>query len=180
MESGTSSAAEKRTCQRSSTAIQIDTLVHWMHTCRMLKLVLSCVLASVAITFSGCVSTEALPYQGGGVFVGQEGAAKNVNGIDFWLTGSPPRKFQIVGYIQDSRPNRGIPLLTMYPDLAKAAKSLGGDGVLIQSESIQYAGSVSSGNTFVSPLGSGLVATGSGISVPLTQREGHFLVIKYL
>jgi hypothetical protein len=36
--------------------------------------------------------------------IGQGGAAKTINGVDIWQIGTPPRKFQIIGFIEDSRP----------------------------------------------------------------------------
>jgi hypothetical protein len=143
---------------------------------------------ALALIVSGCVSTEFYSWQGSAVMIGTGGAAKNVNGVEIWMTGSPPRKFRVIGYIEDSRPNRGIPLLTRYPDIAKAAKAQGGDGVLIQSESVQYMGTVTGGNAFThlngNVYGNGFYgnafSSSTAISAPLTQREDRYYVIKYL
>jgi hypothetical protein len=79
----------------------------------------------VAVLLAACVSRQYYTYSGSPVYTGTGGASKNVNGIDLWVTGSPPRKFMIIGYIEDSRPNRGIPLLTMQADMVKQAKQAG-------------------------------------------------------
>jgi hypothetical protein len=66
------------------------------------------------------------------------------------------------------------------PTLAAVAKQHGGDGVLIQSDAAQYAGSVTTGNAFTTYGGGSAFTTGSAISAPMVRREGRFFVIKYL
>ena len=39
---------------------------------------------------------------------GTGGEKKTVDGIDFWANGAPPRKFQIIGFITDSRLKTGL------------------------------------------------------------------------
>jgi hypothetical protein len=77
-------------------------------------------LALVVLTLScvGC-STNYYTYSGSGVYEGKGGAAKNINGIDIWLVGTPPRKFRIIGYITDSRPGRGIAMAMRDSDIAE-------------------------------------------------------------
>jgi hypothetical protein len=65
---------------------------------------------------------------GSGIYEGKGGASKNVNGVDIWLVGTPPRKFRIIGYITDSRPDGLIPMARRDADLAAEAKKNGGDG----------------------------------------------------
>jgi len=65
---------------------------------------------------------------GSGIYEGKGGASKNVNGVDIWLVGTPPRKFRIIGYITDSRPGGLIPMARRDADLAAEAKKNGGDG----------------------------------------------------
>lgn len=86
----------------------------------------------------------------------------------------------VIGYITDSRPNRGIPWLTRYTDMASQAKKAGGDGLLLNSEQVNYAGTVSSGNVSAFANGNTLNAYGSGMSFPLTNRESRYYVIKYV
>jgi hypothetical protein len=109
---------------------------------------------TVAILFDGC-STDYYTYTGTDVYQGHGGAAKNVNGIDIWLTGTPLRKFKIIGYITDSQPSKLIPMATRDSDLAATAKKNGGDGILMQGEEF-------------APSGNAI------------RREGQYFVIKYL
>jgi hypothetical protein len=107
---------------------------------------------------------------------GTGGASKMINGVELWLTGSPPRRFQIIGYITDSRPG-GPPSMAMRDGaVAAEARAKGGDGVLMHSDDSQYMGTVSTAS--VSMIGS--TAFGHGASVPITRRNGTYYVIKYL
>jgi hypothetical protein len=144
-------------------------------------------IAALALFLSGCV-TEYYPYQGGGPMIGQGGASKRIDGIDIWQIGAPPRKFQIVGYIEDSRPGGPPSMAQRDPKLAAIAKQQGGDGVLIQSDAALYMGSITTGNAFTTANGSfygngfngSALTTGTLVSAPMIRREGRFFVIKYL
>ena len=138
-------------------------------------------MAAVITLMAGC-STEYYAYQGGSPTVGQGGACKRVNGVDIWLTGTPPRKFQIIGYIEDSRPGGPPSMAQRNSKVAASAKQQGGDGVLMQSDSSQYMGTFTSGNAFTSFNGftNTALTTGSSFSAPMMRREGRFFVIKYL
>jgi hypothetical protein len=84
-------------------------------------------LALVILTsLCGGCSTNYYNYSGSGIYEGKGGASKNINGIDIWLVGTPPRKFRIIGYITDSRPGGVIPMARRDADLAAAAKRNGG------------------------------------------------------
>jgi hypothetical protein len=153
----------------------------------MKKLFFIVLLATLALFLSGCV-TDYYAYQGGAPMIGQGGASKRVDGIDIWLVGAPPRKFQIIGYIEDSRPGGPIPMARRNAKLAEVAKQQGGDGVLIQSDAAQYMGSVTTGNAYTTMSGNlygngfngSAFTTGTSVSAPRIRREGRFFVIKYL
>jgi hypothetical protein len=113
---------------------------------------------------------------GGGPMIGQGGASKRIDGVDIWLFGAPPRKYQIIGYIEDSRPGGAPSMAQRNPKLAAMAKQQSGDGVLIQSDAAQYMGSITTGNVFTG----GALTTGTLVSTPMIRREGRFFVIKYL
>ena len=145
-------------------------------------------LLSTALLLAGCSWTDYYPYHGGGPLIGQGGAAKRIEGVDIWLTGSPPRKFQIIGYVEDTRSGKMLAMSTRDRRLAEKAKLYGGDGVLIQSDTVTNMGSVSSGNAFTSLNGAAYgntfygsaLTTGTSITTSIIWREGRFFVIKYL
>jgi hypothetical protein len=138
-------------------------------------LVFAAPIAALALLLSGCI-TDYYAYQGGGPMIGQGGASKLVDGIDIWLIGAPPRKFQIIGYIEDSRPGGPPSMAQRNPALAALAKQKGGDAVLIHSDAAQYVGSITTGSVFTGPA----LTTGTLVSAPMIRREGRFFVIKYL
>jgi hypothetical protein len=150
-------------------------------------LVFAAPIAAIALLLSGCV-TEYYAYQGGGPMIGQGGASKSIDGVDIWVIGAPPRKFQIIGYIEDSRPGGPPSMAQRNPKLAAIAKQQGGDGVLIHSDAAQYMGSITTGNAFTTANGSfygngfnaSALTTGTVVSAPMIRREGRFFVIKYL
>ena len=152
-------------------------------------------LAFLPILVAGC-STNYYTYSGSGIYQGRGGAAKNVDGVDIWLVGTPLRKFKIIGYVTDSRPGGPIPMAMRDSDLARTAKQNGGDGILLKAEQTDFLGTYSTGNAtavttghatavtngnVTNVTGGGITtATGSGISVPIIRREGQYFVIKYL
>jgi hypothetical protein len=136
-------------------------------------------VAILVILCGGC-STNYYTYSGSGIYEGRGGASKNVNGVDIWLVGTPPRKFRIIGYIMDSRPGGPIPMARRDADLAAAAKRNGGDGLLLKAEQTDFLGTYSTGNATAITNGNVTTAVGSGVSVPMIRREGQYFVIKYV
>lgn len=149
-----------------------------------------------AITLIGC-STDYQPWQGSQVILqGTGGTCDRVDGIDFWTFGTPPRRYQIIGMIQDSRRNGIISRATYKHDIADKAKRAGGDAVALQSRQSEYRGSISGGtansysNGSATAYGSGGVINaygrsttttyGTGYSVPIVQKDSTFFVLKYV
>lgn len=102
---------------------------------------------------------------------GEGGTKVAKNGIDYWTTGTPPRRYQIIGFVQDRRDefwDGGQAIGS--PKIAKKVKAAGGDAVIIQTqEEAGQSGGLASGNQFY--------AWGmSGGSKTITRM----LVVKYL
>lgn len=105
---------------------------------RLCKLV---VLGSVALgTLSGCASTQYSTYEGGGIQQGTGGTKTTVNGIDIWKDGTPPRRFKILGIIDDERRDSLLGMMGYYQDLAKKAKAAGGDAIILVGSADSFAG----------------------------------------
>ena len=144
------------------------------------------VTASVLL-LSGC-STNYYTYEGGGVLIGQGGASKRVNGIDFWTIGAPARRYRVIGYITDSRPEEFVQIGGRDSSLAKLARDHGGDGILIHSDASRYAGTTTTTvvDSTYKEKKNGKKKNGSSstfvteTSEDQYQREGRFYVIKYL
>ena len=60
------------------------------------------------------------------------------------------------------------------------AKKNGGDGILLKAEQTDFLRTYSTGNATAFPSGNVATAVGSGVSVPITRREGQHFVIKYV
>jgi hypothetical protein len=136
-------------------------------------------LAFLPILVAGC-STNYYTYSGSGIYEGRGGASTNVDGVDIWLVGTPPRKFKIIGYVTDSRPGGPIPMAMRDSDLAAAAKKNGGDAILLKADQADFLGTYSTANATAVTNGNVTTAFGSGLSVPIVRREGQYYVIKYL
>lgn len=66
---------------------------------------------------------------------GTGGTKITKNGIDWWTTGEPPRRYQVIGAVQDKRDETwdgGHAIGS--PSISGKVKKAGGDAVIIQSE----------------------------------------------
>jgi hypothetical protein len=99
------------------------------------------------LAFAGCADTEFYSYSGSGVYMGTGDASRNINGIDLWVTGTPPRKFRIIGYITDERLGGPIAMAGRDRGMEAEAKRAGGDGLLLTGDQTNFMGSMTTGNT---------------------------------
>ncbi len=128
--------------------------------------------------------------------VGTGGAPKTVGGVDFWMEGTPPRKFIVIGIINDNRPGGRVAVAMRDKRIAQNAKAHGGDAVVMTTDEREVLGSVSSGQSFTSgqasasafgvgnmgfAQGSGTsTTTGYGFAAAVGRRIARFYVLKYL
>lgn len=81
---------------------------------------------------------------------GDGGTKITKNGIDYWTTGAPPRRYQIIGFVQDKRDefwDGGQAVGS--PSIAKKVKTAGGNAVIMQSqEEAGKSGGFGSGDAF--------------------------------
>jgi hypothetical protein len=66
---------------------------------------------------------------------GRGGAKKVVDGVDFWMAGSPPRRFKILGTIDGARRKGGLVGMVSFSSpedsVAKRTLAAGGDAVIL-------------------------------------------------
>jgi hypothetical protein len=138
--------------------------------------------------------------QGALVGQGQSGTRKVVDGVDIWTMGAPPRKYRVLGVINDTRGAGPIPMAGYYSGIAAKVKRYGGNAAIEVSSRSQYLGTASFANATTTTSG-GYSDTGwnygnyshvngtlnaisntfaSGTSVPLYKHHGTFLVVRYL
>jgi hypothetical protein len=115
-------------------------------------------------------------YEGKPIIKTGEGGTKlTKHGIDYWTSGEPPRRYQVIAMVQDKRDEMwdgGHAIGS--PSIASKVKSAGGDAVIVQSENeAGHGGGFSSGSGGLGWLfGLGM----SGGSKTVTRM----LVVKYL
>ena len=135
---------------------------------------------ALSVLMTACATTEFRAYEGRGNTVeGQGGTRITVDGMDIWDNGDPPRRFQMMGYIQDERPGGLIPMARLKSDLVKKAREVGGDALVQVRTQSQLAGYYSSATATATSYGNRTTAYGTGIAVPILRNSAMFAVIKY-
>jgi hypothetical protein len=150
----------------------------------------------------GCASTDyqAMESREPLIGQGQAGTRKVVDGVDIWTFGAPPRKYRVLGVINDTRGAGPLPMAGYYSGIAAKVKQYGGNAAIEVGSSRQYVGTTSFANAATTTSG-GYSGTGynygnlstvngtvnatsntfaSGTSIPLFKHHGTFLVVKYL
>jgi hypothetical protein len=137
------------------------------------------VLALSAL-ITACATTEFRAYEGRANAVeGQGGTRLTVDGMDIWDNGDPPRRFQVLGYINDERPGGLIPMARLKGDIVKKAREVGGDALVQVRTQSQLAGYYSSATATATTYGNRTTASGTGMTVPILRNSAMFAVIKY-
>jgi hypothetical protein len=155
-----------------------------------------------ALSLIACASTDfqAIESQQPIVAQGSAGTRKVVDGMDIWTSGAPPRKYQVIGVIEDKRGGGILPMSQYEHDIAAKVRKAGGDAAIVAGTASQpigyhtigaantnysggYTGNVnmygSSGD--VSGTYSGTANTsGYASTYQLSMHYGKFFVIKYL
>ena len=160
--------------------------------------------AGLVALLVGCAlytKTDYAEYRGPTEFQGQGGTVRSVGGIDVWQTGTPNRKFKVLGVIQQSHyANHSLISViagaTKDSEIIKEAKAHGGDAVIVLGSSSTITGFTtharaqgSESGTFTGSGGAGgFSGTYSGASssdttantVANTRTDKVIAVIKYL
>jgi hypothetical protein len=133
------------------------------------------------LILSSCTSTDFQAWEGRNpVIEGHGGTKKVVDGVDVWTNGDPPRRFRILGIIDDERPGGIIPMAELKHAIAKKAREHGGNAVIMISSSSQLQGYYTAGAINTQIYGNTATSFGSATSVPITRRASKYMVIKYL
>jgi hypothetical protein len=125
---------------------------------------------SALVAFGGCSSTSTnyTAYEGGGTLEGTGGTRKTVDGIDIWDNGTPPRKYKVIGIIDDTRRKSVFGMSGYEEDLAKKAREAGADAIVILGAHNELRGIYTSGGS------------GSYGSQPIRDQVTKAAVIKYV
>ncbi len=114
------------------------------------------------------------------VIEGKGGEMEQIEGVDYWTNGDPPRRYEIIGYIEDRRHASGLVgmarLKSLPKQVARMAKENGGDAVIMVSSRDDVIGYASNGSATVN----GNNAYGSAMVAPVAKRESRFAVVRYI
>ena len=133
--------------------------------------------------------TEFLSYEGrDAIHEGQGGEKKVVNGVDFWMSGDPPHRYQVLGSIADRRHETGligmVRMSSLDADIAKEAKVAGGDAVILTSESEEFLGRMDTSNTSingnVAANSFSANATSTSFGRAIKNHLARYVVVRYL
>lgn len=139
-------------------------------------------ILAIVLALTASASAHARPkfvaYEGkDSVSEGRGGTKVASHGVDFWTTGEPPRRFQVLGVLTDNR-SRGWfnGDAVGSGSVAAKVKEAGGDAVIILGQSSKVTGYVHGGQATLS----GGTAYGFGWSQPVSEETTQMVVIKYL
>ena len=136
----------------------------------------------VFFTMTACATTEYKTFQGeDNVFVGKGGAMIMVDGMEIWDYGEPPRKYKVLGFIEDER-SGPFTKSKLNLDIVRKAREVGGDAVIKPSNQSQIDMYYPAGSVGVYSSSGHYSSTGIGasISIPLNKNISSFVVIKFL
>jgi hypothetical protein len=100
--------------------------------------------------------------------------------MKLWDNGDPPRKFKVLGIIDDERPGGIISMSQLRGDIVKKAREAGGDAVIQLGSKSQIASYYSSGAASAYAYGNSATAYGSSTTIPVRRNVAKFAVIKYV
>lgn len=132
-------------------------------------------LIAAALGLSACASTtfRAFETRGDGIFEGKGGNKSVQDGMDIWEYGGPPRRYRVVGVIEDQR--AGDVMGRLRSDVVNKAREVGGQALIAFSSRSEVVGvrSTSGGPAAASD------STGT-TSTPIRRNTTMFLVIQYV
>lgn len=141
----------------------------------------SLLFAGLFLVITGCATTEFKPFEARvNSFEGTGGTKTTVAGMEVWDNGDPPRKFAVLGIIEDERSGGPIPMASLKSDVVQKAKDVGGDAVIQLNSNSQLVGVYSSGSATAYSYGRSATAYGSSTAVPMRRNYSKFAVIKFL
>jgi hypothetical protein len=90
--------------------------------------------AAGAVLLSGAAASAGvsyLTYEGwDAIQVGRGGEKKVVDGVDLWVDGAPPRRFKIIGTVEDDHRHGLVSLTSPEREIVRRARAAGGDALV--------------------------------------------------
>jgi len=108
---------------------------------------------------------------------GVGGTKVTTDGIDFWTTGTPPHRFQVLGIIDDKRGSGLVAGKAVGAhSIAKMIRDAGGNAALVSDQSRAVTGFLYESDATLY----GNTASGSGSAQAVEKVSTRFVVVKYL
>jgi len=119
----------------------------------------------LAFTLAACATVDFQPYEGkNNLYEGDGGTKIVVDGIDFWASGSPPRKYSIIGMVVSEIGSGVGDEATIRKSVAGEVKKQGGDAAVQVNNNSSFAG---------------VIRTAPGFYMAAGVRRMQFAVVKY-
>lgn len=123
--------------------------------------------AQAGVKFAAYEGPDAIQTGAGGAKIAKDG-------VDFWTQGTPPRRFQVLGFLTDSRNDKLFSGNAVGSSgLAKRVQKLGGNALIVTDQDSRYAGHTG----MISPNGFGGVNL---LGRSVNQITTIFVVVRYL
>lgn len=139
-------------------------------------------ILALIITLVGCATTTYKEFEarGDGVVEGRGGTKTVQDGMDIWDYGDPPRRFRVIGVIEDERPGGTLSMSRLGSDMVKKAREVGGHALIQVRSQAQIVGYQNVGTATATSYGSSATVTGVNTTVPVRRNAAQFVVIKYV
>lgn len=141
-------------------------------------------LVLAVMTLSACNSNKVTEWRDTRTYEGDGGAVETIEGIDVWTVGTPQRKFKVIAYIEHSHRSGGlvgiINSFTWKSSVAKKAKELGGDAVILSSQTRQLRGFVGSQSGQATAIGNTATYSGTSQTTAVYSDKARILVARYV
>jgi len=150
-----------------------------MRPCCLHHPLLTLTLALAALA-AGCASTDYVPAGAKREVVqGKGGNRVVVDDMEIWDAEGPPRRYEVIGRVDEERTSGVLPALRSQERAVKLAREAGGNALVAVSSKTERAGYRVLG-TGAAGEGQQGPALGTAPAVPLTRHTAAFLVIRYL
>lgn len=135
-----------------------------------------------ALLLAGCAfsTTEYKAFEGkqGAIMEGNGGSKVVVDGMEIWDDGEPPRKFKILGFIDDNRASDLLPISSLRDDVVEEARKAGGNAVVKLHSPSQLTKFYAAGGASANAYAHSVFA--SSITMPERQVVSKYAVILYV
>jgi hypothetical protein len=132
----------------------------------------------IAVGISGCSQTTFRPWSGPAMMIGSGGTSETIDGIDIWIHGTPPMRYEVLGIIDDDRNQSPMGMMGYKKSLVAVAKANGGDALIQLSEQSQTTGNYKAPENTVKFASGSELTTGGGTTA-IRRQFSTWAVIRY-